>query len=123
MCFYYVLGRAGLELPRARKEPTDMSHSHSPHAGSPRHGEYLSGFKDPVAFPIFIDLVPPAETHHEPPSYVLRKRDKMMISAPWAKGRSSPVCWRIKQKVNLYWEQRGGELDWGGFSVFKASNF
>lgn len=70
------LGRAGSELHRARKEPTDTSHSRSPRAGSPRHGEYLSGFKNPVAFPIFIDLVPPAEAHHEPPSYVLGKGTK-----------------------------------------------
>lgn len=65
-------GRAS-DLRKAQKEPTETSHSHFPYSGLTRTGEYLSGFKNPVAFPIFIDLVPPAEAHHEPSGYILHR--------------------------------------------------
>lgn len=43
---------------------------------SAHHGPHLSGFKNPVALPIFINLVPPAEAHQESSSNVLRNTDK-----------------------------------------------
>lgn len=75
------LGRAS-HPPKAQKETTETSHSHFFHSGLTGNGEYLSGFKNPVAFPIFIYLVPPAEAYHEPSSYVLRKTDRMTVSTP-----------------------------------------
>lgn len=88
-------GRAS-DLHKAQKEPTETSHSHFPCSGLTRNGEYLSGFKNPVAFPIFIDLVPPAEAHHEPSGYILRKADNMTHNTPQIRRWSSPFYRGIK---------------------------
>jgi len=60
-------------------------HSHFPGSSLTCNGQYLSGFKNPVAFPIFIYLVPPAEAHHESPGYVLGEMDRRTLSTPEGK--------------------------------------
>ena len=83
------------DLHEVQKEARDFPQPFSP-CWSEASWRYLSGFKNPVAFPIFIYLVPPAEAHHEPSSHILREMDKMTLSRSHVKRRSSAVYWRIK---------------------------
>lgn len=71
----------GLDTHKTPWKPVITSCSHIPGLISlPYHGVYLSGFKNPVTFPIFIYLVPPSKTHHESSGYILRKVDKRALS-------------------------------------------
>lgn len=51
--------------------PPPLFHGRFPARKRARGGPYLPGLENPVAFPILVYLVPPAEAHQESPGYVL----------------------------------------------------
>ena len=105
----WALCPAGIRSCRAQKEPIGPFHGRFLSSSLTSIGRYLSGFKNPVAFPVFINLVPPAKTHHESSGYILRKVDRMLLSRSQVKKEASSFPGWIKV-TNSCWTW--GEGDW-----------
>lgn len=89
MCaFPWSAGSSGLcvgqesDLHNTQRNPRELSMAVFPVLVSLVMEKYLSGFKNPVAFPVFVYLVPPAEAHHQSSSDVLSRVNTVKLSAP-----------------------------------------